>query len=147
MATTAIEPLLRRGSSGDAVRQLQQALQDLGFSPGAVDGQFGPTTESAVKAFQRHVGIHPDGVCGEITWTNIDEADQSEPVLRKGSRGLPVRRLQKRSTLAGFEMGGVDGTFGAKTESGVRTIQRDHHLHVDGVVGPQTWAVVAAFGH
>ena len=35
------EPTLQPGSSGEAVRQLQQALQGLGYDPGPVDGQFG----------------------------------------------------------------------------------------------------------
>ena len=90
--------------------------------------------------------ITADGICGSVTWNHIDEADESEPLLRRGSKGLPVRRLEKRCTLAGFDMGGVDGDFGAKTEAGVKTVQRHHHLAVDGIVGPQTWAVVAAFG-
>ena len=146
MATTAIEPLLKKGSTGNAVKQLQEALKALGFDPGGIDGVFGAKTEAAVKAFQQHVGITVDGICGEVTWNFIDEADQSEPLLKKGSKGLPVRRLQKRCTLAGFQMGGVDGVFGAKTETGVKTLQQQHHLAVDGIVGPHTWAVVAALG-
>jgi peptidoglycan hydrolase-like protein with peptidoglycan-binding domain len=79
-----------------------------------------------------------------VTWINIDEADQSEPVLRVGSTGLPVRRLQSRMSAVGFDTGGVDGRFGAKTEAAVRKLQQDFHLSVDGVVGPQTWNVVNA---
>ena len=146
MATTAIEPLLKKGSSGDAVRQLQDALKALGFNPGGSDGVFGSNTEAAVKKFQQSVHITADGICGPVTWNHIDEADQSEPLLRKGSEGLPVRRLEKRCTLAGFDMGGVDGSFGVRTESGVKTVQQHHHLAVDGIVGPKTWAVVAALG-
>lgn len=146
MATTAIEPLLKKGSKGDAVRQLQEALKALGFDPGGIDGVFGARTEAAVKEFQHSVGITADGICGEVTWNFIDEADQSEPVLKKGAKGLPVRRLQKRCTLAGFDMGGVDGVFGPRTESGVKALQKAHHLAVDGIVGHATWAVVAAFG-
>jgi peptidoglycan hydrolase-like protein with peptidoglycan-binding domain len=146
MATTAIEPLLKKGSKGDAVRQLQEALHALGFDPKGIDGIFGTNTENAVKAFQKEVHITVDGICGEVTWNFIDEADQSTPTIRKGATGLPVRRLQKRCTLAGFEMGGVDGKFGANTESGVKALQKAHHLTVDGIVGPQTWAAVAALG-
>jgi peptidoglycan hydrolase-like protein with peptidoglycan-binding domain len=146
MATTAIEPLLKKGSKGDAVKQLQESLYTLGFDPKGIDGIFGANTEKAVKAFQHAVGITADGICGEVTWNFIDEADQSEPVIRKGATGLPVRRLEKRSTLAGYNLGPVDGAFDGKTESGVKSIQKDNHLQVDGVVGPKTWAVVAAFG-
>jgi peptidoglycan hydrolase-like protein with peptidoglycan-binding domain len=146
MATTAIEPLLKKGSKGDAVRQLQEALYTLGFDPKGIDGIFGANTEKAVKAFQRAVNITVDGICGEVTWNFIDEADQSTPTLRSGATGLPVRRLEKRCTLAGYTLGPVDGRFDAKTEAGVKTFQRDRHLQVDGIVGPQTWAAVAALG-
>jgi peptidoglycan hydrolase-like protein with peptidoglycan-binding domain len=140
------EPVLKKGASGDAVRQLQEALKELGYDPGAIDGKFGDRTERAVKDFQRDHGLPADGIVGPITWRNIDEADQSEPTLKKGSKGNPVRRLQSRLTAAGYDVGGVDGIFGAKTETGVKKFQRDNHLTSDGIVGPRTWAKVNALG-
>ena len=136
------EPTLRKGAKGQDVKDLQEALNALGFAVGAVDGVFGAATERAVRDFQASVGIDVDGVAGPVTWLNIDEADQSEPVLRKGSKGLPVRRLQKRMSLAGFDTGGVDGRFGANTERAVRELQQQFGLDVDGIVGPDTWGVV-----
>jgi peptidoglycan hydrolase-like protein with peptidoglycan-binding domain len=136
------EPTLRRGSTDPAVRDLQQALKTLGHDPGAVDGTFGARTEAAVEAFQAAVGIAADGVVGPITWRAIDEADQSEPTLRNGSKGLPVRRVQHRLTAYGISTGGVDGRYGPKTVAAVRTLQQERGLAVDGVVGPKTWAVV-----
>ncbi len=97
-----------------------------------------------MKAFQQAKGIDVDGIVGRITWINIDEADQSHPVLRKGSSGLPVRRLQSRMSAVKFDTGGVDGVFGAKTEAAVRQLQQQARLEVDGVVGPKTWDVVDA---
>ena len=138
------EPVLRRGSTDPAVRDLQEALSALGHDPGPIDGVFGARTEGAVRAFQQKREIAADGVVGRVTWINIDEADQSEPVLRLGSTGLPVRRLQSRMSAVGFETGGVDGRFNAKTEAAVRLLQQQARLAVDGVVGPATWAVVNA---
>ena len=140
------EPLLRPVASGDAVHELQQALKGLGYDPGPVDGQFGPGTEAAVKAFQKAQGIAVDGIVGDITWLNIDEADMSDPTIRRGSTGNPVRRAQKRLTLGGYDTGGVDGVFGARTEAGVRRFQGDRGLTVDGVVGPRTWDEINALG-
>jgi peptidoglycan hydrolase-like protein with peptidoglycan-binding domain len=140
------EPVLRPGSSGEVVRQLQQALKSLGYDPGAIDGQFGARTESAVKAFQKAQGIAVDGIVGDITWLNIDEADMSNPTIRKGSTGNPVRRAQKRLTLGGYDTNGVDGIFGADTEAAVRRFQGDRGLTVDGIVGPRTWAEIDALG-
>jgi len=140
------EPVLKKGSTSEPVRQLQQALKDLGYDPGAVDGQFGTKTESAVKAFQHDRGLTVDGIVGEITWLNIDEADTSNPTLRRGSTGNPVRRAQKRLTLSGYDAGGVDGIFRAKTESAVKRFQRDQGLTEDGIVGPTTWERIDALG-
>lgn len=140
------EPQLQEGSSGEPVRQLQQALEALGYDPGAIDGNFGPSTVAAVKSFQTDHGIAADGIVGTVTWRNIDEADQSEPVLRKGSKGNPVRRAQSRLTAAGYDTGGVDGIFGASTETGVKAFQSDQGLAVDGVVGPSSWARIDSLG-
>lgn len=138
------EPLLKLGSTEPEVRDLQEALEALGHDPGAIDGAFGAATESAVKAFQQAREITADGIVGRVTWINIDEADQSEPVLRLGSTGLPVRRLQSRLSAVGFDTGGVDGRLSATTEAAVRQLQQQARLDVDGVVGPKTWAVVNA---
>jgi peptidoglycan hydrolase-like protein with peptidoglycan-binding domain len=141
---TMAEPVLKQGASGPDVRDLQQALKALGHDPGPIDGAFGARTTSAVKAFQQAREIAVDGIVGRVTWINIDEADQSEPVLRIGSSGLPVRRLQSRMSAVGFDTGGVDGRFSPKTEAAVKQLQQQSNLAVDGVVGPKTWAVVAA---
>ncbi len=61
-------PLLRRGSQGSTVRELQNRLQSHGFSPGTIDGIFGAMTEAAVKAFQRSRSLTVDGIVGPQTW-------------------------------------------------------------------------------
>lgn len=55
-------PTLRRGSSGEEVRILQQRL---GIP---ADGKFGPQTEAAVRAYQTRNGLTPDGIVGPRTW-------------------------------------------------------------------------------
>ena len=146
------EPVLQKGSTDPAVRDLQEALKALGQNPGPVDGVFGQQTEAAVRAFQQAKGLTVDGVVGTITWRNIDEADQSEPELRNGSTGLAVRRLQTRMSAFNSEpdggfpyaTGGVDGRFGPKTEAAVKVLQQAYGITVDGIVGHQTWQIVDA---
>lgn len=59
---------LRRGDYGsDAVRALQRRLKDLGYYGGVIDGDFGITTELAVRSFQTVNGLTVDGVAGEST--------------------------------------------------------------------------------
>ena len=62
---------LRLGSTGTDVRALQQRLAELGFSPGKVDGKFGPGTEAAVMGFQRGQSLLADGVAGPRTLTAL----------------------------------------------------------------------------
>ena len=61
------EPLLKLGSIGQDVIELQQKLTDKGFSPGAIDGDFGENTKQAVIAFQLSVGLTADGIVGPRT--------------------------------------------------------------------------------
>ena len=55
-------PILKQGSSGPDVTDLQQKLKDLGFDPNGVDGNFGPGTRDAVIAFQQSKGLQADGI-------------------------------------------------------------------------------------
>jgi peptidoglycan hydrolase-like protein with peptidoglycan-binding domain len=61
-------PILRLGMRGAEVVKLQTQLQRLGFLKGGIDGDFGVTTETAVKALQTRYGITADGVVGGATW-------------------------------------------------------------------------------
>jgi putative chitinase len=63
--------MLQLNSSGLEVTALQQALQAAGFSPGAIDGSFGPGTEAAVLAFQHSEGLAGDGIVGPNTATAL----------------------------------------------------------------------------
>ncbi|WP_244919145.1 peptidoglycan-binding domain-containing protein [Nostoc commune] len=61
-------PILRIGLRGSEVVKLQQQLKKLGFLKGDADGDFGETTEAAVKAAQKSYGLEADGVVGGSTW-------------------------------------------------------------------------------
>ena len=59
--------ILRKGSTGPEVAELQTELKTRGFSPGAIDGRFGPGAEAAMLAFQRSEGLLADGIAGGRT--------------------------------------------------------------------------------
>ena len=63
----AAAAVYRQGSSGDAVRTIQEKLKNWGYYDGEVDGIFGSGTTSAVKYFQRKNGLTPDGIVGPAT--------------------------------------------------------------------------------
>lgn len=68
---TPEHPVLRKGSSGAAVSALQALLSEHGYAL-AVDGEFGPKTEQAVRAFQAKQGIAVDGIVGDVTWSRLE---------------------------------------------------------------------------
>jgi peptidoglycan L-alanyl-D-glutamate endopeptidase CwlK len=70
---------LREGSVGADVTTLQKLLQQHGFPPGTIDGNFGPGTEAAVIAFQRSEGLTPDGVVGTDTAQALGVATPNLP--------------------------------------------------------------------
>jgi peptidoglycan hydrolase-like protein with peptidoglycan-binding domain len=69
------KPWLRRGASGEAVKEVQQAV---GVD---ADGVFGHLTERAVKDFQFSHDLPVDGVVGPRTWAKIAEAKPAAPAV------------------------------------------------------------------
>ena len=70
---TQTPPSLQRGFKGsDAVRTVQKRLKELGYYSGSADGDFGPATEAAVKAFQRANGLKADGKVGKQTLAKMN---------------------------------------------------------------------------
>ena len=73
LAPLVASGLLRIGASGDAVRQIQLALKQVGYSLSGT-GWFGPATDAAVETFQRRAGLVVDGEVGERTAAALDLA-------------------------------------------------------------------------
>jgi peptidoglycan hydrolase-like protein with peptidoglycan-binding domain len=124
---------LARGSTGDAVKEVQKALGV------PVDGVFGPQTEEAVKKFQTEQGVPVDGIVGPRTRAKLFPSEKSESHchrrwLAPGSVGDAVKEVQKALGVP------VDGVFGPQTEEAVKKFQSEQGVPVDGVVGPRTRA-------
>lgn len=90
------EALLRSGSTGLEVRQMQERLQKLGYYSGDLDGKYGGGTKAAVERFQAQHGLQPDGMAGPATLAKL-ESDQAQPFvstpkpeLPKSQGGLPL---------------------------------------------------------
>lgn len=146
-ATPIISGPLKLGHQGELVREVQRQLKNLGFYSGQTDGDYGPATEEAVKAFQAQYGLTPDGVAGEATITKLAGAKATmKPAttpaptgsIKLGSTGENVRTIQRRLKDLKFYNGSVDGDFGEGTEEAVKRFQRQYGLDVDGKVGAAT---------
>jgi peptidoglycan hydrolase-like protein with peptidoglycan-binding domain len=151
------DPIIKLGSTGDAVKKAQKALIERYYLPaGANDGIFGPVTRSAVRSYQqdRSAGqfyafsfpLVVDGIVGPETWHRL-----TPPTVKKGSQGSAVKLLQeilKSFGVPQFDPGAVDGNFGVNTENAVKAFQgfttdfSGAPLQVDGIVGPKTWAAL-----
>jgi peptidoglycan hydrolase-like protein with peptidoglycan-binding domain len=68
-----------------------------------------------------------------------DAAPIDLPVLRIGTYGPAITRVQERLQALGLYGGPLDGVFGPQTEAAVMTFQRSRQLTADGIVGPATW--------
>ena len=73
-AVQAPTQALKPGATGSQVKLLQRALKALGFSPGKVDGDYGPSTVAAVKQFQAAHGLTQDGIVGPQTVSALRSA-------------------------------------------------------------------------
>jgi peptidoglycan hydrolase-like protein with peptidoglycan-binding domain len=113
-----------------------------------INGNFGPVTGQAVKAFQSSNALTVDGVVRPQTWQALP-ADPDTPALARGATDPSVTALQqglkKYCTAPGAatDPGAVDGYFGPKVESAVRAYQGERGIVVDGMVGDKTWWVPA----
>jgi peptidoglycan hydrolase-like protein with peptidoglycan-binding domain/GH25 family lysozyme M1 (1,4-beta-N-acetylmuramidase) len=123
-----------------------QALCDALGDPCGIDGQFGPATQTAVKAFQANHGLAQDGVVDAQTWDMLATAGKPLPALKQGSRDTRepwmVRRLQGLLNAAGDPVA-IDGIFGPATAAAVKAFQ-DAHGFTENNAGPLTWSVLIA---
>jgi N-acetylmuramoyl-L-alanine amidase len=135
---------IRPGDRGDAVRDIQRRLLELGFHVDAGEvGRYGPSTEATVRAFQQERGLLVDGLVGSETWRELVEAgyalgDRVLYLHRPPYRGDDVRTLQRRLNLLGFDPGREDGILGEQTAQAVLEFQRNVGLRPDGIAAATT---------
>ncbi len=141
-----MNPLLRQGSKGDAVIELQRILQAQGFYNGKLDGDFGPGTANAVISFQKAHGLTADGIVGNVSWTKLRSLNSTPamPILLQGARGTYVMQAQQLLKEKGYYQGRVDGDFGNVTKEAIAAFQKANGLVVDGKIGAKTWEKLLA---
>ncbi len=83
------EAAVRRGDSGASVRAIQQALVNLGYLKGSVDGVFGPETEDAVTRMQARTKMPVDGIVGPRTASALGLGNPDSYGSGGGGGGAP----------------------------------------------------------
>ena len=120
--------ILRKGSSGTAVKEMQAMLIACGYSCGSAgaDGDFGNGTYNALRAFQKDEGLDVDGEYGSKSKAALTAKYKAlTEVLKEGSTGEAVRTMQNLLITCGFlAKGEADGDFGPKTSFAVKEMQR-----------------------
>ncbi len=143
------------GSKTDAAIRAFQAASGL-----AADGIVGPKTRAALAAAgpdaipadgsdRRLYLMGADQPGGQEALARFDatldaQAAANSVVIAEGSSGHHVRDLQSRLNERGYDTGGVDGIAGSQTDTAIRAFQAANGLTVDGIVGPETRAALAA---
>lgn len=152
------------------VKKIQEVLRDVGFYPGAIDGQMGWQTREAVKAYQGVYQLKESGYVDSETWgklkgemkeevnlvqppivkvnpevnisgdIQIEKIISKEEVVKKFRSGSEVKKVQQALINAGYNPGVVDGRLGKKTKQAIVAFQRSKGLYPDGIVGPKTWS-------
>ena len=159
------------GSSGDGVSTVQYYLSYISlFVPSvtraAVDGDYGPTTENAVRSYQRSYGLTETGIVDEITWNSIESTyygilrtipyEYEEGVilpypgrlLRVGTEGDDVLALQNylnyiSNTYPSIPKIAADGVFGPSTVNAVNSFRELFGLNTPpDRVGATLWNAI-----
>ncbi|MFC7493151.1 MULTISPECIES: glycoside hydrolase domain-containing protein [unclassified Nocardioides] len=134
--------------AGAQVKALQCLLQQHGLYNGKVHGRYGKATVAAINAWQTAHGQKVRTSWGLRNWVTLLSAGDT-PVVKFGSTGPAVRRLQRALVAAGkgsAESRAVraTGVFDPRTTAALRAWQKKAKVHVTGVAGTETWAAIQA---
>ena len=162
--------LLRRGSTGTAVRELQFYLYLMSaYEPSipavSIDGSFGAATEAAVRAYQRFAGLTVDGVVGRTTWSSLygkaSALRSSGPVVtlkRLPYPGTPLTLGADSSAVLYYtillrriayyydsvENPPLSSVYTEETANATRSVQALLELPATGVADAETWTAAEA---
>ena len=132
-----------RGEQGAQVLAVQCLLRRRDHYAGELGKRYDTATWSAVKSFQRAKGLPRTGRVNRRTWTVL-LATGARAVVKRGSTGPAVRRVQRALTAAVPGVVGVNGVSGPKTVALVRRYQRRLGMRPTGVVAGRTWDALLA---
>ncbi|MDJ0773695.1 MAG: peptidoglycan-binding protein [Mastigocoleus sp. MO_167.B18] len=139
------------GSKGAEVVAIQRCLKNQGYLQGKADGYFGPTTKKAVISYQKANSLVADGIIGTRTAQKLksdcfssNSSSTNSRILKQGSRGSAVTKLQDNLRILGFYNNKSTGYYGPITKNAVISFQKSQGLKQDGIVGSNTQAKIQA---
>ena len=131
--------IIALGEQSDIVKKYQSRLIALGYLSGEADGNFGLTTQNAIRAFQSRNDQVVDGFLGPDT-RNVLDSDAAKPFgMRLGEQSNDVQNMQKLLAKYGYlSADKASGYFGEMTKDAVLSFQRTNGLSADGMAGAMT---------
>ena len=129
-------PDLQLGDTGDGVSQLQRRLTELYYYSGNISGNFGESTQAAVKAFQEDFGLEATGVVDADTQALLYSTEYRP--LQYGSSGDDVKELQTRLTELGYFTSKISGNYLESSQTAVREFQERNGLEGTGIADVDT---------
>ncbi len=137
--------VLEAGATGFKVSKLQQALKQLNFYFGVIDGIFGTKTKVGLLKFQQAYSHLPsNGLVDAETILQLNEDVwlSRKEVLREGCTGEEVKALQEIFTVSGLHTLIIDGYFGRKTKEAIIRFKQDWGFNANGTVEKEIWAAL-----
>jgi hypothetical protein len=137
-------PRIQTGADPVAVKALQCLLTEQKVYAGRINGVFNDRTMTAVQAWLRSHDLRVRDYFSRRAWMTL-LVDGPQPVLKFGSTGPAVRRLQRVLNAATPGTGlAVTGIFTSPTDVALRRWQVATRQPAGGVANPNTWAALAA---
>jgi hypothetical protein len=128
----------------DRVKALQCLLTEKGYFKRAISGRYTRATINAARAWQADHGFAQSDGWSRRNWMSLLSAGR-QPVLKIGSAGSAVRRLQRTLNAAGLPHSvRVNGVFRSGTDKVLRSWQRRVGVSVSGVANNPSWRGLSA---
>ena len=132
-------PSLKKGKRGPAVQAAQCLLRSNRYSKAPITGTYDARTVAGVEKAQKKLDLKVTGKLDRKTWVAL-LARGKQPVVKVGSTGEAVRRVQRALTAALRKPVKVDGALSKKTAKAVTKFQRKAGLPATGVVTDEVWS-------
>jgi hypothetical protein len=132
-------PKRTRGSHGPAVEAAQCLLRRHGYTKAPITGKYDVRTVAAVRRAQTKLELKVTGKVDRRTWVAL-LARGSHPLVKVGSTGDPVRRVQRALTAALGKPVRIDGALSKKTARAVSRYQRRAGQPATGIVDDEVWS-------
>lgn len=136
---------IKRGDSGDSVKEVQTQLIALGLLASSADGKFGSGTEQAVIDFQNANHLDPTGAIDKATYDAILSAgtgEEEQPEfssIKRGDSGDSVKEVQTQLIALGYLTSSADGKYGSGTERAVIEFQNANQIETTGIIDQETY--------